>query len=88
MASEIEEESDLIKIALLADSIRDRLKEQIFRLEQLIKGKDMGGGGGGVKQIKKDQTHPFAEEDKNPDRMERFKKRSGCTDQRRSGSGR
>ena len=40
MASEIEEESDLIKIALLADSIRDRLKEQIFRLEQLIRGRE------------------------------------------------
>ena len=58
MASEIEEESDLIKIALLPDSIRDRVKEQISRLEQLIKSKDTGGGGGGVKQIKKIKLIP------------------------------
>ena len=58
MASEIEEEFDLIKIALLPDSIRDRVREQIIRLEQLIKGKDTGGGGGGVKQIKKIKLIP------------------------------
>ena len=58
MASEIDEESDLIKIALLPDSIRDRVKEQISRLEQLIKSKDTGGGGGGVKQIKKIKLIP------------------------------
>ena len=56
MASEIEEESDLIKIALLPDSIRDRVKEQISRIDQLIRSKDTGGGG--AKQIKKIKLIP------------------------------
>jgi len=55
MASEIEEESDLIKIALLPDSIRDRMKEQISRVEHLIRSKDTGGG---VKQIRKIKLIP------------------------------
>jgi hypothetical protein len=56
MASEIEEESDLIKIALLPDSIRDRVKEQISRIDQLIRSKDTGAGG--AKQIKKIKLIP------------------------------
>ena len=58
MSSEIDEEFDLIKIALLPDSIRDAVKEQISRLEQLIKGKDTGGGSGGLKQIKRIKLIP------------------------------
>jgi len=58
MASEIEEESDLIKIALLPDSTRDRVKEQISRLEQLIEGKNTDSGVGGVKQTKKIKLIP------------------------------
>ena len=56
MASKIEEESDLIKIALLPESIRDRVKEQISRIEQLIRSKDTGGGG--PKQIKRIKLIP------------------------------
>ncbi|MFH1148388.1 MAG: hypothetical protein V1736_11880, partial [Pseudomonadota bacterium] len=51
-ASEIEEESDLIKIAMLPDSIRDRVKEEISRLEQLIKSKDTAGSAKHIKKIK------------------------------------
>lgn len=56
MVSEIDVESDLIKIALLPDSVKDRVKDQISRLEQLIKGKDTGGDGG--KRIKKIKLIP------------------------------
>jgi len=56
VASEIDEESDLIKIALLPDSISARVKDLIARLEQLIKSKDTGGGG--VKQIKRIKLFP------------------------------
>jgi len=54
MLEEIDEETDLIKIALLPDSIPGRAKDVIARLEELIKGKDTGGGGGRtrVKKIK------------------------------------
>jgi hypothetical protein len=59
MATEIDEETDLIKIALLPDSISGRAKDMIARLEELIKGKDTGGGGGdGRKRVKKIKLFP------------------------------
>ncbi|MDO9541944.1 MAG: hypothetical protein Q7J98_06435, partial [Kiritimatiellia bacterium] len=58
MATEIEDESDLIKIALLPDSISDRVKNLIAHLEQLIKSKDTGGGGDGPILIKKIKLFP------------------------------
>jgi hypothetical protein len=42
MASEIDEEFDLIKIALLPDSIRDRVAQQINLIDQAIKIKNRG----------------------------------------------
>jgi hypothetical protein len=72
MASEIEEESDLIKIALLPDSIRDRVKEQISRIDQLIRSKDTGGGG--AKQIKKIKLIPSPRRIKNLTEWNDFKK--------------
>jgi len=39
LITEIEEESDLIKIALLPDSISGRIKDQTARLEQLVQSK-------------------------------------------------
>ncbi|HRR41265.1 MAG TPA: hypothetical protein P5244_08550 [Syntrophales bacterium] len=59
MAIEIDEETDLIKIALLPDSISGRTQDLILRLDQLIKGKDTGGGGGdGRKLVKKIKLFP------------------------------
>ncbi|HPL66365.1 MAG TPA: BREX system P-loop protein BrxC [Smithellaceae bacterium] len=59
MAAEIDEETDLIKIALLPDSISGRAKDMIARLEELIKGKEPGGGGGdGRKRVKKIKLFP------------------------------
>ncbi|MFZ4439904.1 MAG: hypothetical protein ACOYOS_15870 [Syntrophales bacterium] len=60
MAAEIEEETDLIKIALLPDSMSERVGDLFARLEQLIKGKDTGGGagGGGRTLIKKIKLFP------------------------------
>jgi hypothetical protein len=51
MAVEIEEEADLIKIALLPDSISGRVTDLIARLEQLIKSKDTGGGSGDGRKL-------------------------------------
>ena len=56
MASEIDEESDLVKIALLPDRIMGRVEEHIGRLEQLLKSKDAGGDSS--KQIKKIKLIP------------------------------
>jgi hypothetical protein len=61
MSMEIEEETDLLKIALqLPDSISGRVKDQIARLEQLIKSKEMiadndvdSNGGVAKKQVRK-----------------------------------
>jgi hypothetical protein len=59
MATEIDEETDLIKIALLPDSISGRVTDLIARLEQLIKSKDTGGGSGdGRKLIMKIKLFP------------------------------
>ena len=58
MTTEIEGESDLIKIALLPDKISGRVNDLIAHLERLIKSKDTDGeeeegGGGGNKQVRK-----------------------------------
>jgi hypothetical protein len=56
MASTIEEETDLVQIALLPDSIVTRVNEQIIRLEQVARTKDKPGGGS--KQIKRIKLIP------------------------------
>lgn len=64
MAAEIEEEDDLIKIALLPDSITGRAKSLLTQLEELIRRKGPGGGGG--KLIKKIKLFPTPKRIKTP----------------------
>lgn len=57
MTTEIEKEADLIKIALLPDSLSGRVTDLIVGLEQLIRSKG-GGGGDARKLIKKIKLFP------------------------------
>jgi hypothetical protein len=61
MASEVDDEADLIKIALLPDSISGRATAAIADIERLVKSKEPGddGGGDGRKQIKQIKLFPL-----------------------------
>ena len=67
MSAEIEEESDLIKIALIPDSISARAREMLSRIEQLIKAKSKDGSSDKdtIKPVKRIKLFPSPRRIKN-----------------------